>query len=143
MGRRTTDGENMSKDVIQQYFVAFNAGDAAGMLALVDDRVEHHVNQGGVRRGKAAFAAFLSEMDRAYAETARDLVIFVTDDGTRAAAEFTIHGIYKASQEGLPVATGQAYVLPVGSFFALRGGRITRVTTYYNLTDWLRQVEAG
>ena len=41
---------------------------------------------------------------------------------------------------GLPEARGQRYVLPAGAFFAIRDGRITRVTTYYNLADWIRQV---
>jgi steroid delta-isomerase-like uncharacterized protein len=132
----------MSRDVIKSYFEAFNAGDVDGMLSLVTDDVEHHVNQGNIRHGKASFAEFLAEMDRAYSERAEDLVIFVNDDGTRAAAEFTILGTYKATQEGLPLAAGQTYILSVGSFFTLRDGRIARVTTCYNLTDWLRQVGA-
>jgi steroid delta-isomerase-like uncharacterized protein len=56
------------------------------------------------------------------------------------AAEFTIHGTYLQSQPGLPPASGQSYVLPVGTFFALRDGRIARVTTCYNLADWTAQV---
>lgn len=132
----------MSREVIQSYFEAFNAGDVEGMLALVTDDVEHHVNQGNIRHGKASFAEFLTEMNRAYSEQAEDLVIFVNEDGTRAAAEFTIHGTYKATQEGLPLAAGQTYVLSVGSFFTMKEGRITRVSTCYNLTDWLRQVGA-
>jgi steroid delta-isomerase-like uncharacterized protein len=130
------------KETIVRYFAAFNAGDAEGMLALMTDDVEHHVNQGGIRHGKAAFAEFLTEMDRAYSERAEDLVIFTSDDGTRAAAEFVIHGTYKATQDGLPLATGQTYVLPVGSFFTLRDGKVARVTTCYNMADWLRQVGA-
>ena len=130
------------KETIVRYFAAFNAGDAEGMLALLTDDVEHHVNQGAIRHGKSAFAEFLTEMDRAYSERAEDLVIFMSDDGDRAAAEFVIHGTYKATQEGLPLAAGQTYVLPVGSFFTLRDGRIARVTTYYNMADWLRQVGA-
>ncbi|MGI1664219.1 ketosteroid isomerase-related protein [Palleronia sp. KMU-117] len=132
----------MSRDLIQRYFDAFNTGDAEGMLALLTDDVEHHVNQGSIRHGKAAFAEFLAEMDRAYAERVEGLVILMGDDGARAAAEFTIHGTYKATQEGLPLAAGQTYVLPVGTFFTLRDGKIARVTTYYNMADWLRQVGA-
>jgi steroid delta-isomerase-like uncharacterized protein len=37
-------------------------------------------------------------------------------------------------------ARGQRYVLPAGAFFDIRDGRIARVTNYYNLQDWLRQV---
>ena len=32
------------------------------------------------------------------------------------------------------------YILPAGTFFAIRDGKIARVTTYYNLTDWIAQV---
>ena len=49
-------------------------------------------------------------------------------------------GEYLAADEGLPPARGQRYVLPGGAFFEVAGGQIRRVTNYYNLTDWLRQV---
>lgn len=127
---------------IQAYFDAFNAGDGDAMLALVTDDVEHHVNQGAVRRGRVAFAEFCAHMGVSYRETLRDMVIFVSDDGTRAAAEFVVHGAYLQTDPGLPDARGQRYVLPAGSFFALRGGRISRVTTHYNLQDWIDQVSA-
>ena len=130
----------MSRDVIEQYFTAFNAGDTDTMLSLVSDDVEHHVNQGEVRRGRAAFAEFCSHMGVSYREELRDMVIFASGDGTRAAAEFVVHGEYLQTDPGLPEARGQRYVLPAGSFFALRDGKITRVTTYYNLQDWIAQV---
>ncbi|MBZ0222866.1 MAG: isopropylmalate/homocitrate/citramalate synthase, partial [Dokdonella sp.] len=31
---------------------------------------------------------------------------------------------------------------PGGAFFEIHDGRITRVSNYYNLQDWLRQVGA-
>ena len=129
-------------DTIRRYFDAFNAGDANAMLALVSDDVEHHVNQGDVRKGRAAFAEFCAHMGVSYAEQLRDIVIFASDDGTRGAAEFVVHGTYLQTDPGLPDAHGQTYILPAGSFFALRDGKITRVTTYYNLQDWIRQVSA-
>ena len=130
----------MSRDVIERYFTAFNAGDTATMLALVDDNLTHHVNQGEVRRGRARFAEFCSHMGVSYREELRDLVIFSSEDGTRAAAEFMVHGQYLQTDPGLPEASGQRYVLPAGSFFGLANGRITRITTYYNLQDWIAQV---
>jgi len=42
--------------------------------------------------------------------------------------------------DGLPAASGQTYVLPGGAFYALRDGRICRVSNHYNLQDWLRQI---
>lgn len=130
-----------STDLIQGYFGAFNAGDIERMLACLAEDVVHHPNEGTPRHGIDAFRAFLGEMDRAYREEARDLVLLDGPEG-RAAAEFVIHGSYLETQEGLPEATGQTYILSVGSFFEIRDGRIARVTTYYNLSDWLRQVGA-
>jgi steroid delta-isomerase-like uncharacterized protein len=132
----------MSRAIIQAYYDAFNRSDAAGMLALLSDDIEHHVNEGGVRRGKALFADFCGHMDISYRERLTDIVIFTKPDGTRAAAEFVVHGEYLKTDPGLPEARGQRYVLPAGTFFALRDGRITRVTTYYNLQDWIAQVSA-
>ncbi len=127
---------------IRTYFDAFNAGDTAGMLACLADDVAHHVNEGKVRRGKAAFAEFCEHMSRCYAENLTDMVIFTSPDGTRAAAEFIVNGTYLATDPGLPAAHGQTYRLPAGSFFSLADGKITRVVTYYNLADWVAQVSA-
>lgn len=126
--------------LIRSYYDAFNRGDSEGMIAHLSDDVVHDVNQGERRVGKDKFRAFNARMDHNYKEELKDLVVMVSKDGTRAAAEFNVHGIYKNSEEGLPPAKGQKYVLPAGTFFAVRDGKITRVTTYYNLTDWIMQV---
>ena len=126
--------------LIARYYAAFNAGDAAGMLACVTDDVEHRVNEGGIRRGRDLFAAFCAHMGVSYRERLDDMVIFATADGTRAAAEFTVHGTYLQTDPGLPEARGQTYTLPAGAFFDVRDGRIARITTFYHLADWVRQV---
>lgn len=127
-------------DVINRYFAAFNAGDVPGMLDCLSEDVAHHVNEGQIRRGKAAFSEFCAHMSRCYREELTDMVVFCTPDQTRAAAEFVVNGTYLATDEGLPEAKGQTYKLPAGSFFDVNDGKITRVTTYYNLADWMRQV---
>lgn len=126
--------------LISRYYEAFNAGDAEGMLACLTEDVAHDINQGTRQEGKETFRQFLAHMDRCYSERLEDITIFASADGTRAAAEFTVHGTYKATDEGLPVASGQQYVLPAGAFFTLKDGLIARVTVYYNLTDWIEQV---
>ncbi len=129
-----------STQLIEQYYAAFNHHDREGMLALLTDDVAHDVNQGRRETGKAAFRTFLARMDRCYSEQVCDLVVMVNDDGSRAAAEFVIQGIYKTTDGDFLPATGQRYTLPVGAFFDIRHGRISRVTNYYNLQDWLQQV---
>lgn len=128
--------------LIGRYYAAFNAGDAGGMLDCVAEDVEHRVNEGGVRRGRAKFAEFCSHMGVSYREELEDMVIFASEDGTRGAAEFVVHGEYLQTDPGLPEAKGQRYILPAGGFFELRDGKIARVTTFYNLNDWIAQVSA-
>ena len=132
----------MSRATLETYYAAFNAGDSAGMMACLTDDIEHRVNEGAIRRGKDLFAEFCSHMGVSYRETLKDMVIFVNEDATRGAAEFVVHGEYLKTDPGLPEAKGQRYVLPAGAFFDLRAGKIARVTTFYNLNDWVAQVSA-
>lgn len=127
-------------ETVLRYFDAFNRGDTDAMLAELSEDVAHHVNEGKVRTGRARFAEFCAHMSRCYREELTDMVIMTTPDGTRAAAEYIVSGTYVETDAGLPEARGQAYRLPAGSFFTLEDGRITRVTTYYNLADWVAQV---
>jgi steroid delta-isomerase-like uncharacterized protein len=127
-------------DLIRRYYAAFNAGDWNGMLDCLGDEVVHDINQGKRETGKPAFRAFLAHMERCYREQLRDIVVMAGEDGSRASAEFVVHGEYLTTDEGLPPARGQTYVLPAGAFFAIEQGRIARVTNYYNLPDWTAQV---
>ena len=129
-----------AEQIVRAYYAAFNARDTAGMLALLTDDVSHGVNQGGRELGRDAFARFMAGMDECYAERLEDLVVLTEPTGTRAAAEFVVHGTYKKTAPGLPEALGQTYVLPAGAFFTLRDGKVARVDNYYDLSDWLRQV---
>ncbi|MCL4066711.1 nuclear transport factor 2 family protein [Pseudomonas sp. GX19020] len=129
-----------TRKLIESYYTAFNALNPEGMTALVSEDIEHRVNEGGIRRGREKFAEFGSHMGVSYREELRDIVIFVTEDGSRAAAEFVVHGEYLKTDPGLPEAKGQKYILPAGSFFDVKDGRISRVTTFYNLNDWIEQV---
>lgn len=126
--------------LLTRYYAAFNAGDWQGMLDCLDDGVIHDINQGGRQVGKQAFAEFLAHMERCYRERLDGIVLMASEDGANGAAEFTVHGEYLATDEGLPEANGQTYVLPAGAFFSMAGGKITRVTVYYNLADWTAQV---
>ncbi|MFC5699204.1 nuclear transport factor 2 family protein [Pseudomonas sp. GCM10022186] len=127
-------------ELVQAYYDAFNAGDMPAFLGLLSEDVVHDINQGERQQGKAAFAAFMDKMNRCYKERLSDIVIMQNADGSRAAAEFVVHGQYLADDEGLPPAKGQTYVLPAGAFFHIHCGKIARVTNYYNLNDWVEQV---
>lgn len=126
-------------EIVTRYYELFNRGDWDGMCALVTDDVAHDLNQAGREVGAAAFRVFLDRMAHSYKEQLRDIVVLGNGAG-RVAAEYVVDGEYLATDQGLPPARGQRYSLPGGAFFELRGERIARVTNYYNLADWLRQV---
>lgn len=138
--RKRVTARETAENLIRSYYAKFNAQDAAGMAAYLADDVVHDVNQGTRRKGKRMFAEFLSHMNRCYREELRDLVVMSSADGSRVAAEFVVHGKYLATDEGLPPARGQTYTLPAGAFFEVKDGLIRRVSTHYNLKDWMTQV---
>jgi steroid delta-isomerase-like uncharacterized protein len=130
--------------LIHAYYAAFNAGDADAFLDLLTEDVIHDISQGKRQIGKPAFARFVAHMTRCYRERIDDLVVMTGPDASRAAAEFTVHGTYIATDPGVPAGTppaqGQTYVLPAGAFFTLRDGKVARISNHYNLDDWVRQV---
>ena len=135
-----TCARSASLALLQRYYDAFNRGDWAAMLDCLAEDVAHDLNQGVREIGRPAFAAFLARMATCYREQLDPVVLMATDDGSRGAAEYVVHGQYLSTDEGLPPANGQAYKLPGGAFFAIADGRITRVSNYYNLEDWIDQV---
>jgi len=138
--RMTESPRDAAEALVRAYYAAFNTGDREGMAALLSPDVAHDVNQGGRRLGLAAFRDFMAQMDAAYQERLEEIVVMADASGARAAAEFVVVGRYLRSEAGLPEARGQPYRLPAGAFLTLEGGRIARVTTYYNLQDWIAQV---
>lgn len=134
------DATQQTEALVRRYYDAFNRGDHECMLSCLADDVVHDVNQGERREGKERFRAFLARMAHHYSEKLENVAVMVSADGSRAAAEFNVVGRYLVTETGLPDAKGQRYALPAGTFFAVRGGLISRVTTYYNLTEWIMQV---
>lgn len=129
-------------ELLLRYYMAFNRADWEGMLSCLSDDVRHDVNQSRREAGREAFRDFLARMQRCYREQLRDIIVMANADGSRAAAEYVVHGEYLVADEGLPPARGQRYVLPGGAFFEIADGQICRVTNYYNLDNWLEQVRA-
>ena len=128
-------------DLVARYFEVFNKGDAAAMLALVDDQIEHDINQGKTQVGKVKFESFLNHMNECYKEELKDLVIMSSRDGKNASAEFMVYGTYLKTDGSLPAARGQKYQIRAGSFFEINNNKIKRVTTYYNLPLWIELVK--
>lgn len=126
--------------LIESYYAAFNAGDMDAFFDCLHPEISHDINHGESETGKAAFATFMEKMNACYAEQLTEMVVFANDEGTRAAAEFAVCGKYLKTDDGLPEAHGQNYLIPAGAFFDIREGKIARVSNYYNLRNWLDQI---
>jgi steroid delta-isomerase-like uncharacterized protein len=131
---------NDSLAIVKQYYQYFNQQNWEGMLSLLSDDIRHEVNQGEPRIGKALYRSFLQHMDECYQEQLEEMVFLSEPSHSRVACEFVVNGVYKKTDGDFIEAKGQKYVLPAGAFLALENGKITRVTTYYNLTLWLKLV---
>ncbi|TCD13492.1 ketosteroid isomerase-related protein [Oricola cellulosilytica] len=132
--------EEETRALIVRYLEAFNASDSEAMLACLDEDVAHDTARGERQIGKEKFRWAHGERARHYSESLEDIAVMTAPGGIRAAAEFTVRGRYLATEEGLPVANGQSYAVPGGMFFEVDDGLITRVTTYYDLNDFVAQV---
>jgi steroid delta-isomerase-like uncharacterized protein len=127
--------------LVRRYYDAFNRGDTEDMLACVADDVIHDLNQGERRLGKERFRAFCARMAHHYKEELREIAVMGSADGARAAAEFNVHGgpIWPAKR-ACPRPRASAMSCPPARSSPSATAKIVRVTTYYNLTDWIMQV---
>jgi steroid delta-isomerase-like uncharacterized protein len=131
---------NAAKNLIEKYYHAFNKNDMPTFLDMLDEHVIHDINQRGRQIGKVEFKKFMTHMERCYKENIHSIMIMTNESGSHAAAEFIIEGIYLATDYDFPEAKHQKYSLPAGAFFEIRNSKITRVTTYYNLNEWIKQI---
>lgn len=129
-----------TEKLIRTYYDAFNRGDMDTFVGCLTENVAHDVNQGGRETGKAKFRGFMQRMNKNYKERLTNIKIVASANGKHAAAEFVVNGTYLATDTGLPKAKGQKYKLPGGAFFDIKRGKIARITNYYNLQDWLKQI---
>ena len=137
------DTVSESETLIRAFFTAFNLKDFDELLDLLSEDVIHDTPDGKREYGKAAYQAHLERINRTFSRSTDDLAVMLSDDGRRAAAEFTLIGTYLESAEGLPPAANQSFVLPGAMLFVVVEGEITRVTEYSNRNDLLRQLGAG
>lgn len=134
--------EAATRDLIERCIEAFNAADHDRVLACLSDDVAHD-GEGGVRDiGREKFRWYLGRRARHFRETIGDAAIMMAEGGGRAAVEFTLHGAYLASAEGMPAANGQRYSVPAGVFLDIDDARISRVTVCLD-TERLRQALSG
>jgi steroid delta-isomerase-like uncharacterized protein len=124
--------------LIRAYFEAFNRHDLEGMVANMAPEIKHQLNQGEDQIGIEAFRKFKTYMDTCYREQITDLNIMV--GGHLGCAEFTCSGTYLATDGNFPEANGQTYAIKAAAIFEESEGKVTRITSYYNVPEWVAQI---
>ena len=128
--------------LVEAYYNAINQKNMDLLYSLLANNVIHDINQGDTEQGLNKFKAFMEAGNNSFDEKLNNIVIMTSQDGTYAAARWIDHGIYYKTEPGLGVdAKNQHYTLTGGHFFEIRNGKIDRVTTYYNATDFMRQIK--
>jgi steroid delta-isomerase-like uncharacterized protein len=125
--------------LLNSYYAAFNAQNTDAILALLSHDIVHDIGQGRREFGRLAYGRFIEAMSNFCQEHIFNIEIMSNEDGSRAAAEFTILGSYGHAAQGTLPASGQTFRVPGGTFFDIRDGKITRISNYYGLQDWLAQ----
>ena len=127
--------------LLKKYYEAFNQQDMKTFLSCLDPEVVHDINEGQSEIGIPAFEKFMARMNTCYKEDLKDIHIMSDEKGNYLSARFEVHGTYLKTDAGLPEAHGQKYKILAGAFFEVKNEKIKRITMFYNLSDWIKQVK--
>lgn len=131
-----------STDILKKYYAAINTHDLNQFLSLMDENVIHDINQGDTETGVSKLKTFMQKDFGSFNEKLYDIIIYPSHDGKHFAAQWMDHGTYYSNYPGLPIkARNQQYTIRGGQFFEIDAGKITRITTYFNEADFLKQLK--
>jgi steroid delta-isomerase-like uncharacterized protein len=134
MSRQSTE------NLIRAYLDAANQSDNDAIIALMDEDVVFEVNQGMRQVGTDNLRFLLANKVLCTKEQLADAVIMSSADGACAAAEFTWKGSYIGTIPGFPNATGQRFSLKAAITFEVEDGKFTRITSWRDMKEWLKQI---
>jgi len=117
-----------TRELLDRYFSTYNDRDLEGILELVHEDLTHDVATSHREIGKRAFARFLARKHALYDEHVYDLDLLIGLDGSHAAAEYKVLGFVRSGGGEAPA--GGTYRVGAGTFFHVRDGLITRISSY-------------
>ena len=128
--RGRTNPVVLARGLVQRYFEALNSQQLEGMKAIVSPDIIHDVDTVERRLGREAFLAYLGNRADQYREHIFDIELMVNEDGTRAAAEYTLLGFPLSNGPHDELGGSQTYRISGGLFFQIEDGRIARVSQH-------------
>lgn len=125
-------------EIVQKWMTAWNRADARGMAELftADGSYENFAFQ-AESRGRDGIVQWVAITAQNIPD-AHGRVIDAFRVGDRVAVKWIFSGT--PLRLGPTGGTGASFAVPAVSYFELRGGRIRRVSDFYNVADLLRQL---
>ncbi len=130
----------MSTQLIKNYYQAFNEKNWDKFFTTLHPSVIHEINESHTEVGIEAFKKFIDRMNHSYNEKIEQINLYTGEKSNTFAASYKVNGQYLKTDEGLPPAKGQTYLLQGGAFFEIEDEKIKLVRNYYNLNEWLSLV---
>ena len=125
-----------TRELLDRYFRSYNARNVEGLLELVHDDLVHDIGTCRREVGKRAFARFLATKNALYDEHVYELDLLISPDGSHAAAEYTVLGFMLVEGDAnVPLSPGETYRVGAGTFFHIRDGLISRISSYGSRHD--------
>ena len=128
-----------AQGLVEHWASVWSSRNVAKVVSIfTDDCVYEDVTMGAVNHGKTELETFA----RAIFEAFPDFTIYLTsqfDAGSWAGAEWTMSGTHKGDLPGLP-ATGKRFSIRGATVFELQGGKIRRVSDYWDMVSFLKQI---
>ena len=131
-----SDTEKMMSD----YLTAWNTHDVEKLLSFfTDDCVYNCTPMGKVSRGKQELKDFISNTFTEFPDFKLEMKS-AFNAGDRGAGEWVMSGTFAHSNMPGVTATGKKFSIPGATINKFSGGKISRVTNYWNLAAFLQQV---
>ncbi|MBW3096058.1 nuclear transport factor 2 family protein [Pseudohoeflea coraliihabitans] len=127
-------------DLISRFLAAYSARNIDDMLDCFGEDAALDITNSERVIGRRQIRFALAERLKQFEERVGDIVIMTTENGSRAAAEFTLRGRYRSDADELPPASGQDYALAAGVFCEAEDAGLSRLSLRFNPVELRRQV---
>ncbi|HTA83937.1 MAG TPA: ester cyclase [Bacteroidia bacterium] len=132
------------KETVTKYWRAWSEHNLDDLLALL---APEFISRSSLSQGRAAnkdmIAMGFKMFDKALPDLKEELISIIAEDN-RVVCEVIETATFTGPMElptGVITPTNKAYILPVGSFFRTNTqGLITEQRTYWDTSDWARQI---
>lgn len=137
---RAADSLDDNKDVVLRFYDLFNAGDASGLSAVVDNGVVHHDLPPGLPPGFDGFTQQFTGLHAAFPDIEATVVDTIAE-GNRVAVRVFITGTQKGTFYGIP-PSGNPVAFEMMDIYRLAGGKIAEVWEVGDLLTLMVEIGA-